>query len=121
MLLLTPGPTPIPERVQKALLRPMRGHLDPEVLRVNRAIQERLAALFDPGEGALVAALAAAGLPHVRMLLQVHDELVLEVRNDALERVTEAVRGCMVVAGQGALRVPLKVDVGRGTNWDEAH
>jgi DNA polymerase-1 len=53
--------------------------------------------------------------------MQVHDELVLEVRKDAVERVTEAVRGCMVVAGQGALRVPLKVDVGRGTNWDEAH
>ncbi|WP_234554570.1 aminotransferase class V-fold PLP-dependent enzyme [Thermus caliditerrae] len=61
MLLLTPGPTPIPERVQKALLRPMRGHLDPEVLKVNQAIQERLRALFDPGEGALVAALAGSG------------------------------------------------------------
>ncbi|WP_347241338.1 aminotransferase class V-fold PLP-dependent enzyme [Thermus sp.] len=61
MLLLTPGPTPIPERVQKALLRPMRGHLDPEVLRVNRAIQERLRRLFDPGEGALLAALAGSG------------------------------------------------------------
>ncbi|MDW8356558.1 aminotransferase class V-fold PLP-dependent enzyme [Thermus sp.] len=61
MLLLTPGPTPIPERVQKALLRPMRGHLDPEVLALNRAIQERLWRLFDPGEGALVAALAGSG------------------------------------------------------------
>ncbi|WP_117238019.1 aminotransferase class V-fold PLP-dependent enzyme [Thermus sediminis] len=61
MLLLTPGPTPIPERVQKALLRPMRGHLDPEVLAVNRAIQARLGALFDPGEGALLAALAGSG------------------------------------------------------------
>jgi len=61
MLLLTPGPTPIPERVQRALLRPMRGHLDPEVLAVNRAIQERLRLLFDPGEGALVAALAGSG------------------------------------------------------------
>ncbi|APD09464.1 class V aminotransferase [Thermus brockianus] len=61
MLLLTPGPTPIPERVQKALLRPMRGHLDPEVLAVNRAIQDRLLRLFDPGEGALVAALAGSG------------------------------------------------------------
>lgn len=61
MLLLTPGPTPIPERVQKVLLRPMRGHLDPEVLAVNRAIQERLARLFDPGEGALLAALAGSG------------------------------------------------------------
>jgi DNA polymerase-1 len=61
------------------------------------------------------------GRDDARLIMQVHDELVLEVRNDALERVTEAVRGCMVVAGQGALRVPLKVDVGRGTNWDEAH
>ncbi|WP_038055556.1 aminotransferase class V-fold PLP-dependent enzyme [Thermus amyloliquefaciens] len=61
MLLLTPGPTPIPERVQKVLLRPMRGHLDPEVLATNRAIQERLARLFDPGEGALLAALAGSG------------------------------------------------------------
>jgi hypothetical protein len=39
----------------------MRGHLDPEVLRVNQAIRERLRALFDPGEGALVAALAGSG------------------------------------------------------------
>jgi len=61
MLLLTPGPTPIPERVQRALLRPMRGHLDPEVLALNRAIQERLRVLFDPGEGGLVAALAGSG------------------------------------------------------------
>lgn len=61
MLLLTPGPTPIPERVQKALMRPMRSHLDPEVLGVNRAIQEKLFQLFDPGPGALVAALAGSG------------------------------------------------------------
>jgi alanine-glyoxylate transaminase/serine-glyoxylate transaminase/serine-pyruvate transaminase len=39
----------------------MRGHLDPEVLAVNRAIQDRLLRLFDPGEGALVAALAGSG------------------------------------------------------------
>ncbi|AFV77069.1 serine-pyruvate aminotransferase/archaeal aspartate aminotransferase [Thermus oshimai JL-2] len=61
MLLLTPGPTPIPERVQKALLRPMRGHLDPEVLAVNRAIQERLRTLFGAPDGALLAALAGSG------------------------------------------------------------
>jgi alanine-glyoxylate transaminase/serine-glyoxylate transaminase/serine-pyruvate transaminase len=60
-MLLTPGPTPIHPDVQKALLSPMRGHLDPEVLAVNRAIQERLRILFDPGEGALVAALAGSG------------------------------------------------------------
>ncbi|WP_337845631.1 aminotransferase class V-fold PLP-dependent enzyme [Thermus sp.] len=61
MLLLTPGPTPIPERVQKALLRPMRSHLDPEVLSVNRAIQDRLRTLFGAPEGTLLAALAGSG------------------------------------------------------------
>jgi len=35
--------------------------------------------------------------------------------------VTEAVRKKMVAAGEGALSVPLKVDVGTGSNWDEAH
>jgi DNA polymerase-1 len=53
--------------------------------------------------------------------MQVHDELVLEVRTEAADHVADAVRRCMVDAGQGALRVPLKVDVGRGANWDEAH
>ncbi|MGQ9753848.1 MAG: aminotransferase class V-fold PLP-dependent enzyme [Thermaceae bacterium] len=60
-MLLTPGPTPIHESVQNVLLSPMRAHLDPEVLKVNRLIQERLYRLFDPGEGALVAALAGSG------------------------------------------------------------
>jgi DNA polymerase-1 len=56
-----------------------------------------------------------------RLIMQVHDELVLEVRTEAVARVTAAVRQCMVDAGRGALRVPLKVDVGTGKNWDEAH
>lgn len=60
-MLLTPGPTPIHPEVQKALLSPMRAHLDPEVLAVNRAIQDRLRVLFDPDEGALAAALAGSG------------------------------------------------------------
>jgi DNA polymerase-1 len=53
--------------------------------------------------------------------MQVHDEMVLEARQGAADRVAAAVRERMVAAGQGALRVPLKVDVGRGMNWDEAH
>ncbi|AEB12244.1 pyridoxal-phosphate-dependent aminotransferase family protein [Marinithermus hydrothermalis] len=61
MVLLTPGPTPIPPRVQAALARPMRAHLDPEVLETNRRIQAFLRDLYDPGEGALVAALAGTG------------------------------------------------------------
>ena len=54
-----------------------------------------------------------------RLIMQVHDELVLEVRSDAVERVGEAVRDRMTSAAE--LRVPLRVDVGSGANWDEAH
>ena len=53
------------------------------------------------------------------MLMQVHDELVFEVRADAVDEVREAVRQRM--AGAAALRVRLIVDVGVGKNWDEAH
>jgi DNA polymerase-1 len=56
-----------------------------------------------------------------RLIMQVHDELVLEVRQEAIEAVTRAVRRLMVEAAGDALRVPLKVDVGTGRNWDEAH
>ena len=54
-----------------------------------------------------------------RLIMQVHDELVLEVRADAVETVTGAVRERMTSAGE--LRVPLRVDIGTGANWDEAH
>jgi len=64
---------------------------------------------------------AGEGRGDARLIMQVHDELVLEVREGAVDRVVEAVRERMVAAGRGALRVPLKVDVGRGANWDEAH
>jgi len=57
--------------------------------------------------------------PPARLIMQVHDELVLEVRADAVEEVTAAVRAHMVDALR--LRVPLKVDTGTGANWDEAH
>jgi DNA polymerase-1 len=56
-----------------------------------------------------------------RLIMQVHDELVLEVRQDAVEAVADEVRRCMIAAAGDALRVPLKVDVGTGANWDEAH
>ena len=55
----------------------------------------------------------------VRLIMQVHDELVLEVREDFLEQATERVSALMSSAMQ--LRVPLKVDTGHGHNWDEAH
>jgi DNA polymerase I len=49
----------------------------------------------------------------------VHDELVLEVRTDAAETVAAAVRDHMAQAA--TLSVPLRVEVGLGANWDEAH
>jgi DNA polymerase I len=54
-----------------------------------------------------------------RLVMQVHDELVLEVAADALAEVRAGVVERM--AGAAALRVPLKVEAGHGVNWDEAH
>jgi DNA polymerase-1 len=54
-----------------------------------------------------------------RMLLQVHDELVLEVPTAQLAETTELVRKCMEEAVP--LAVPLKVDFGHGRTWLEAH
>jgi DNA polymerase-1 len=54
-----------------------------------------------------------------RMLMQVHDELVFEVREDSVDAVRDGVRERMCAAAR--LDVPLVVDIGVGTNWDEAH
>ena len=54
-----------------------------------------------------------------RLIMQVHDELVFEVASDAVDAVREGVRQHMCAAAE--LRVPLKVEVGVGGNWDEAH
>jgi DNA polymerase-1 len=62
--------------------------------------------------------LNSAGVP-ARVVMQVHDELVLEVHTGAVDEVEAGLRERM--AGGAELRVPLKVDVGRGANWDEAH
>ena len=55
----------------------------------------------------------------VRLLMQVHDELVFEVRADAIDVVRAGVEEHMV--GAASLSVPLQVDIGVGSNWDEAH
>jgi DNA polymerase-1 len=60
-----------------------------------------------------------AGQAHARLMMQVHDELVLEVADDRVDSVLAGLRGHMVAAAD--LRVPLKVEVGVGRNWDEAH
>jgi DNA polymerase-1 len=54
-----------------------------------------------------------------RMIMQVHDELVFEVAEDAVESVAQAVVDLMCEAAQ--LSVPLSVETGAGRNWDEAH
>ena len=54
-----------------------------------------------------------------RMIMQVHDELVFEVAEKALETMQVQVRTLMMQAAQ--LRIPLEVEVGIGENWDEAH
>jgi DNA polymerase-1 len=54
-----------------------------------------------------------------RLILQVHDELVLEVPDDELAAVKEALPKLM--AGVAKLSVPLVAEVGVGANWDEAH
>ena len=53
------------------------------------------------------------------LIMQVHDELVLEVPQAELERVKQTLPGLMT--GVAQLKVPLIVDVGVGDNWDQAH
>jgi DNA polymerase-1 len=62
--------------------------------------------------------LTTSGLD-ARVILQVHDELVLEVREDLVEQVSAEIRQHMSEAA--TLDVPLLVEVGVGKNWDEAH
>jgi DNA polymerase-1 len=57
--------------------------------------------------------------PPVRMVMQVHDELVFEVGNSYLEQASSIIQQKMSEAA--TLDVPLIVDVGTGVNWDEAH
>ncbi len=106
----------------------------PEIRSRNRALQQyaERSAINAPMQGTAADLIKLAmiavdrwceeeGRDDARLIMQVHDELVLEARTEVVDRVAEAVRGCMVAAGRGAVRVPLKVDVGRGMNWDEAH
>ena len=54
-----------------------------------------------------------------RMIMQVHDELVFEVQEDAIDELRETVTALM--EGAADLSVALRVDAGTGRNWDEAH
>ncbi|RKT27762.1 DNA polymerase I [Roseovarius halotolerans] len=65
---------------------------------------------------------AIEGLP-AKMLLQVHDELIFEVQEDAADSLIDTAREVMQGAADPAVRidVPLVVDAGQGANWAQAH
>jgi DNA polymerase-1 len=54
-----------------------------------------------------------------RLILQVHDELILEVPDDEAARIRAELPGLM--CNVAALKVPLRVGVGSGGNWEAAH
>jgi DNA polymerase-1 len=53
------------------------------------------------------------------VILQVHDELVIELREDLVEQVRAQI--CPLMSQAAELDVPLLVEAGVGDNWDEAH
>lgn len=89
-----------------------------ENIAVNTPIQGSAADIIKMAMIALDRRLAAEGIGG-GMILQVHDELVLEVPERDRERASIATRECMENAC--SLSVPLKVDLGIGTSWIEAH
>lgn len=85
---------------------------------INAPMQGTAADIMKRAMVAVDAWLQESGLD-ARVILQVHDELVLEVREDLVDTVCDAIRPLMSDAAE--LDVPLVVEVGVGDNWDEAH
>jgi DNA polymerase-1 len=90
---------------------------------INAPIQGTSADLIKRAMARMDDALKEAGLQRVRMLLQVHDELVFEVPDGQEEAAAEAIKRVMANAAEPAIRldVPLDVEVGWGAHWGEAH
>ncbi len=90
---------------------------------INAPIQGTSADLIKRAMARMDGALAEAGLDGVRMLLQVHDELVFEVPEGREDEAAALIRGVMANAAEPALAldVPLDVDIGWGANWGAAH
>jgi DNA polymerase-1 len=84
---------------------------------VNTVIQGSAADLIKTAMIRLHARIAADALP-LRMLLQVHDELVCEAPRPRADELADVVQA--VMSGAMELRVPLKVDIASGANWLEA-
>jgi DNA polymerase-1 len=90
---------------------------------INAPIQGTSADLIKRAMARMDGALAEAGLDGVRMLLQVHDELVFEVPDGQEEQAAEVIKRVMATAAEPAIKldVPLDVEVGWGSHWGEAH
>ncbi|WP_156680412.1 DNA polymerase I [Sphingomonas profundi] len=90
---------------------------------INAPIQGTSADIIKRAMARMNPALAAAGLADVRMLLQVHDELVFELAPEQVEPASAIIRDVMAgaAAPMVALSVPLGVEVGTGHSWGAAH
>jgi DNA polymerase-1 len=90
---------------------------------INAPIQGTSADLIKRAMARMDGALEQAGLDGVKMLLQVHDELVFEVPDGQEEQAADVIKRVMAMAAEPAIKldVPLDVEVGWGPNWGEAH
>jgi DNA polymerase I len=90
---------------------------------INAPIQGTSADIIKRAMVRMLPALAEAGLPKVRMLLQVHDELVFELPEGDVEAASAVIRNVMATAAEPlvTLDVPLDVEVGTGKSWGAAH
>jgi DNA polymerase-1 len=89
-----------------------------ERMAINAPMQGTAADIIKRAMVAVNGWLDSSGLD-ARVILQVHDELVLEVREDLVDQISKEIRVHM--SGAAELDVPLLVEVGVGNNWDEAH
>jgi DNA polymerase-1 len=91
---------------------------------INAPIQGSAADIIRRAMVKMEPVLAEAGLgERVRMLLQVHDELIFEVEDADVEKAMPIIVSTMEQAAMPAtsMKVPLKVDARAASNWDEAH
>jgi DNA polymerase-1 len=90
---------------------------------INAPIQGTAADIIKRAMARMGPALAAEGLGEVRMLMQVHDELVFEMPEAAVAPASAVIRAVMECAAEPAmtLSVPLGVEIGTGLNWGAAH
>jgi DNA polymerase I len=90
---------------------------------INAPIQGTSADIIKRAMVRMVPALAEAGLPKVRMLLQVHDELVFELPEGDVAAATPIIRKVMGEAAEPLVKidVPLGVEIGTGKSWGLAH